>query len=310
LIVLKGLGFAAQGWANDLRIGGTHAVVVQASDSELRAVVPRTPAAGDNGVELRVPNSDRVAQGTLSVAPPPDPVEFRFVVEHTAAAGVADPDKSHDHVVLSTALGPAFLISASEGLGAAERAMVAQRRLNEAAVALKASLTADLEVRGLDGQPSIGLVGKQEPLLTVTAEDAAAYDEDWARGRGKGEAVTPARLAVWWGAVARDLVLLLVRGEKPRYAPPLAPEGRALVTLYDAAHRSGRFGVPRDVLGGAPASLREGLRAIAFRVPAGVKAPGAASAAAPVQALALDGIWSGSETESGSTRYMTLGRSR
>jgi hypothetical protein len=38
-----------------------------------------------------------------------------------------------------------------------------------------------------------------------------------------------------------------------------------------------------------------------------VKAPSeAGTAAPPVQALVVDGIWTGSETESGGTRYMTV----
>jgi hypothetical protein len=282
-------------------------VVVKASESEILALVPRTPADGQNAVELRVPGSDRTGQSTITVVPPADPVEFHFVVEHPSAAGINDPENGHDHVVLSTGLGPVFLISAAEGMSAAERGGEAQRRLNEAAVALKAALTTDLEVRGLDGQPSIGIVGKQEPLLVVTADDAAAYDEDWARGKGKGEAVSAARLAIWWSAVARDLVLMLVRGEKPRYASALAPEGRALVTLSEAAGRTGKFGVPREAVTSAPPALRQALRGIAFHVPAAVKAPSEASTAAPpVQNLVVDGIWTGSETENSATRYMTV----
>jgi hypothetical protein len=306
-LVIKGMGFAAQPSANELRLGGTRAVVVKSSDSEILALVPRTPAEGPNALELRVPGSDRAGQSTLTVVPPADPIDFHFVVEHPSAVGINDPENGHDHVVLSTGLGPAFLISAADGVSAAERGAEAQRRLNEAAVALKAALTTDLEVRGLDGQPSIGMVGKQEPLLVVTADDAAAYDEDWARGKGKAEDVSAARLALWWGAVARDLVLMLVRGEKPRYAAALAPEGRALVTLSDAARRGGQFGVPRDAVTSAPAGLRQAVRGLAFRVPAAVKAPSEASTAAPpVQSLVVDGIWTGSETENGATRYMTV----
>jgi hypothetical protein len=141
----------------------------------------------------------------------------------------------------------------------------------------------------------------------VTPDDAAAYDEDWARGRGKTETVTAARLAIWWGALARDLVLMLVRGDKPRHAAALAPEGRALVTLNDAARRGGRFGVPRDAMASAPAPLRQAVRGLAFHVPAAVKGPAdAAAAPPPLQALTMEGTWTGSETENGATRYMTV----
>lgn len=305
LLLIKGQGFAPQASANDVRIGGAHAVVVSASEAQMQVVVPRTPAEGDNALELRVPGHERAAQATLTVAPAADPIEFRFMVEHPASLGITD-EAGHDHVVLSTGLGPVFLISAAQGQSAAERAVLAQQRLRDAAVALKASLTADLEVRGLEGQPTIGLVGKQEPVLVVTDEDAAAYEEDWARGKSKGEPVTAARLAIWWGAVARDLVLLLVRGDTPRHAAALGAEGRPLGTLHEAARRSGKFGVPQAVMAGAPPALRQGLRAIAFRVPAGARAPSTALVAEPVKPLALDGIWTGSEVEGGITRYMTV----
>jgi hypothetical protein len=258
-------------------------------------------------LELRVPGAEHVGQTTITVVPPVDPIEFRFIVEHPSAVGINDPENGHDHVVLSTGLGPAFLISAADGASAAERAAEAQRRFGDAVETLRAALTADLEVRGLDGLPSIGLVGKQEPLLVVTGEDATAYDEGWARGKGGAEVVTPARLAIWWGALARDLVLLLVRGDRPRHTAALAPEGRALGALYDAAGRTGRFGVPRDAFLATPAPLRQSLRSLAFRVPAAVKAPAEVSAAAaPPPALSLDGMWTGSETEESGKRYMTV----
>jgi hypothetical protein len=118
--------------------------------------------------------------------------------------------------------------------------------------------------------------------------------------------VTAARLAIWWAAVARDLVLLLVRGETPRHAAALGAEGRPLGTVHDIARRTGQFGVPQSVMAGAPPALRQGLRGIAFRVPAGARAPSTALVAEPVKPLALNGMWTGSEVEAGVTRYMTI----
>ena len=43
-------------------------------------------------------------------------------------------------------------------------------------------------------------------------EDAAGYNEGWVKADPKAPLVTPARLAVWWEAQARDLVLLVLRG--------------------------------------------------------------------------------------------------
>jgi hypothetical protein len=153
----------------------------------------------------------------------------------------------------------------------------------------------------------------------VTSEDAAAYEEDWTGLRGRGGPVTPARLARWWEAVGRDIVLLTVRGERPRFAAELAPEGRVLARLFEAAQRTGRPGVPRQVVDEASPPLRDGLRLLALRVPASVPAPATAPAATPaVRApaaaaatprpgpLQLEGTWSGSQAEQGERQYVTV----
>jgi hypothetical protein len=220
-----------------------------------------------------------------------------------------------------TGLGPAFVFAASGGKTAATRAIEAAERLNAAGQALRTTLGLSLEARGLDTTPTIGLAGRPETLLEVTAEDAAAYDEDWTGLRGRGGPVTPARLARWWEALGRDIVLLTVRGERPQFAAALAPEGRVLGQLFDAAQRTGRPGVPRQVVDEARPPLREGLRLLALRVPAAVTGPVAAPAASgppaaasavpatptpPPARLQLQGTWSGSQVEQGQRQYLTV----
>jgi hypothetical protein len=306
VVTVVGRGFAAKASGNDVRVGGARALVTSATGSEIKAVVPRT-APGEAVLEVRVPGLENVGQASLSVGGTPDPIEFRFVAEpFEDAAG-------HDHAVLSTGLGPAFVLSGSGGRSAAERAAEAQRRLNEAAAALKASRDTDVRARGLDGTPVLMLIGKDTPLLEVTLDDAAGYEENWTGPKGGGGEVTPARLATWWEAVARDLVLILARGEKPHFAADAAPEGRVFADLHAAARRSAATGVPRQMVAEARPSLREALRAAGLRVPASVKvkAAGAASSGpgAPAEPagppLRLEGRWSGTETESGSLKYIT-----
>jgi hypothetical protein len=306
VVTIKGHGFPVQAPLNDLKIGGVGALVLSSLESELKAIVPWAPP-GEAAIELTVPRSENVGQASMTIAPRSDPVEFRFV------AGLIRDDPAHEHAVLSTGLGPVFVLSASGGKTAADRALQAQQRLNDAATALKASLTADVEVRDLGGNPALGIVGTAEPLLEVTAEDAAAYNEDWTSLKGKGGPVTRARLALWWGAVARDLVLLTVRGERPQYAAALAPEGRILGVAFDAAKKSGKFGLPLDVVGKLSPPQREALRVVSLRVPPTVKgpvdavtAPAEAAAAAAAGPLKLEGIWSGSENESGAVKYITV----
>jgi hypothetical protein len=306
VVTIKGHGFPVQASLNDLKIGGVGALVVSALDTELKAIVPWAPA-GEAAIELTVPRSENVGQASMTIAPRTDPVEFRFV------AGLIRDDPSHEHAVLATGLGPAFVLSTSGGKSAAERALSAQQRLNAAAAVLKASLTADVEVRDLGGNPSLGIVGAPETLLEVTAEDAAAYNEDWTALKGKGGPVTRARLALWWGAVARDLALLTVRGERPQHAAAIAPEGRVLQQVADAAKKTGTFGLPLDVVTKLGPPQREALRVLSLRVPPSVKAPAdlavppaEAAAVAAAGPLKLEGIWSGSESDGGVVKYITV----
>ena len=309
VVEVSGRGFQGDPLRNDVRIGGVPALVLESRGEELKVVVPRLPAGElTRRLEVRVPGSEAVGQATLEVDPPADPVPFRFVAEpFTAVPG-------RPHAVLSTGLGPAFVVAAASGKTAAARAVEAAGRLNAAGEALRTTVGLNLEARGSsDATPVIALPGRPDALLEVTPEDAAAYDEDWSGLKGRGGKVTPARLARWWEAVGRDIVLLTVRGEKPQHAAALAPEGRVLVQLFEAAQRTGRPGVPRQVVDEARPALRDGLRLLALRVPASVTPPAAAAALAPVAAatpaparLQLEGTWTGSQVEQGQRQYLTV----
>jgi hypothetical protein len=256
---------------------------------------------------VRVPGSEAVGLATLEIDPPADPVPFRFLAEpFTAAPG-------RPHAVLSTGLGPAFVVAAASGKTAAARAVEAAGRLNAAGEALRTTVGLTLEARGYDATPVLALAGRPDALLEVTPEDAAAYGEDWSGLKGRGGPVTPARLARWWEAVGRDIVLLTVRGERPQNAAALAPEGRVLGQLFEAAQRTGRPGIPRQVVDEARPPLRDGLRLLALRVPASVTPPAAAAALAPAAAatpaparLQLEGTWTGSQVEQGQRQYLTV----
>ncbi|HSD25765.1 MAG TPA: IPT/TIG domain-containing protein, partial [Vicinamibacteria bacterium] len=311
VVDVSGLGFQADRLANDVRVGGVPALVVSSAADALKVVVPLVgPGDAPRTLEVRVPGSVDVGQAVLQVAAPADPVAFHFVAEPFVAA------PGRPHAVLATGLGPAFVLAASGGRTAAARAVESAARLNGAAQALRTTLGLNLEARDVDSSPTLGLAGRPETLLEVTAEDAAAYDEDWTGLRGRGGAVTRARLARWWEAVARDIVLLTVRGERPQFAAALAAEGRVFPQLFDAAQRTGRPGVPRRVVDEARPAVREGLRLLALRVPASVTGPApvaAATPAVPVAAatprpgpLALEGTWSGSQAEAGQRQYVTV----
>ena len=311
VVTVAGRGFDVKPSADDVRVGGTRALVAAASGSELKVIVPRA-TAGETTVEVRLPGVEHVGQSRLVVAAAPDPIDLRFVAEPF------EDTPGHEHAILTTGLGPAFVLSASGGRSVGERALEAQRRLNEAGVALKGTVDGDVRARGLDGSPSLVVAGRDTPLLDVTIDDAAGYEEDWTGLKDRAGPISPARVAVWWEAVARDLVLLLVRGDKPHFAADLAPEGRVLADLHALARKSVAVGVPRQVIAEARPPMRDALRTVGLRIPVSVKEPsgaaptgaaqpaGAATAApAAGPALRLDGRWSGSETDSGRQTYIT-----
>jgi hypothetical protein len=304
LVTVTGRGLRGAGPAV-ATVGGSKALVLSVSENEVKLVVPQVAAPGPATLELRVPGQEAPGEWTMNLTPPADPIDLRFVAEPY------EDVPGHDHAVVGTGIGPAFVLSASGGRSAADRAYDAARRLNEAAVAIRASLDQNLELRGLDSQPTIGLVGRPDPILEVSEEDAAAYDEDWTKLGGKGGPVTRARLAQWWGALARDLVLLLARGEKPTHAAALAPEGRVLAEVYLAARRSGGVGVPRAVVTQAKPPVVNALRTLALRVPASVRGPDAGPPTAPgtttaALALKLDGLWRGFELVSGEKKFLNV----
>jgi hypothetical protein len=163
----------------------------------------------------------------------------------------------------------------------------------------------------------IALAGSPEALLEVTEEDAAAYNEDWTGLRGRGGPVTRARLARWWEALGRDLVLMTIRGQAPQHAAAIAAEGRVLGQLFEIAQRGGAAGVPQRVVDEARPPMQEALRLLALRVPPSVVAattptttalPVAAAAATPTPPppLQFDGTWGGSQVEQGQRQYLTV----
>ncbi len=308
VVEVSGRGFHGDPLRDDVRVAGVPALVLSAASDALKVVVPRVgPGDAARVLEVRVPGSENVGQAVLQVAAPADPVEFRFVAEPFPAV------PGRPHAVLATGLGPAFVVAASGGRTAAARAVEAAARLNAVAQPLRTTMGLNLEARGLDSTPVIGLPGSPDVLLEVTEQDAAAYAGEESGSGSRGGAVTRARLARWWEAVGRDLVLLTIRGERPRFAAALAPEGRALGQIFDAARRTGRPGVPLQVLDEARPALREGLRLLALRVPASVAAPAVAATVTPASVatpppgrLVLEGTWTGSQVEEGQRQYLTV----
>ena len=314
VVSVSGRGFDASALRNDVRVGGVPALVTAASADSLQLVVPRLgPGEGTRAVELRVPGSSNVGQAQLQLKPLPDPVDFRFIAEPFT------PSAGRSHALLATGLGTGIR---ARGLRRALRrgARGARRRAAErrgAAAAHDARPHARgawprLEPHARPGRPT-------RAALEISEEDAAAYNEDWTGLRGRGGPVTRARLARWWEALGRDIVLITVRGQAPQNAAALAPEGRVLGQLFDSARRAGAGGVSRQLVEDARPPLKDGLRLLALRVPPTVTAPAAgAVASAPATAtpsaaatptaspLQLEGSWTGSQVEQGQRQYLSV----
>jgi hypothetical protein len=151
VVTVSGKGFETIPVRNEVRVGGVPALVIAAAGDSLQLVVPRLgPGESTRAVEVRVPASSNVGQAQLALKPPADTVEFRFIAEpFTPAAGRV-------HALLATGLGPAFVLAASGGRTAAERAATAAERLNAAAPSLRTTVGLTLEARGLESSPVIG----------------------------------------------------------------------------------------------------------------------------------------------------------
>ncbi|MGE3373249.1 MAG: IPT/TIG domain-containing protein [Vicinamibacteria bacterium] len=304
VVTLKGKGFDPRPAENRVEVAGARALVLASREGALEVVVP-FPRAGSTGgvaVEVRVPGYPSAGSGSLGISGGVQAkVPFRFVaLPLTDAPG-------HDHALVATELGPAFVLSGSAGRTAAERAFEAQRRLNEAVTPLSTPEETPLEIREAEGVLAIGLKGSATPLLEVTAEDAAAYNESGPPFRGNaGRSVTRGRLAAWWLALTRDVTALLAADRRPRAVALLTAEGKALTDLHDTTRRHTTAGIPRADLAELRPEALKSLQALALRVPPTVvEGSGEKPAAAPVSSqaaddpLELEGQWSGTVVEDG-----------
>lgn len=290
VVTLKGRGFKPG--ETRVELAGVPALLVAVKDDEIQMVVPRQDADGEAELQLDVAGLSRASGGTITVNQGPGGLLWRFVPEPLG------PDaEGKQTVALATAFGPTFVLSGSATVTAAQRALEAQKRLATAGDVIAATPGLEVQARRLDKVPQVGLAGRAEVLLEPTDEDVAYYAQE---SGGKGGPVTRTRLALWWAAVAQDLVLATIRKDVPRYAAALGPEGKVLA---DAQKQLGSGATPLAGL----ARLRDGLRIVATRVPAGVKDPSAVAAAAPeAPALVLDGDWHGKEIEKGAPKFITV----
>jgi hypothetical protein len=288
VVTLKGRGFKPG--ETKVLLSGVPALLVSVKDDEIQMVVPRQEADGEAALRVEVAGLEPAAGGALTISQGPGGLLWRAVPEPVG------PDaEGKQTAALATAFGPTFVLSSVGAQSAAQRALEAQKRFAAAGEVLTATPGLEVQARNLKQSPQVGLAGRAEVLLEPADEDVAYYAQE-----SRGGAVTKARLAAWWAAVAQDLVLATIRQDVPRQAATHGPEGRVLA---DAQKQLAAGATPLSGL----ARLRDGLRVVATRVPAGVKDPTAVAAATPEEpALVLDGDWRGKEVEKGAPKFITV----
>jgi hypothetical protein len=264
-VVIKGRGFAAESRRNTVTIAGQPALVLGASPTELKVVVP-PPPPGEMATELpivvtsagRTSSGGRTFQLTRGAT-------SGFLPRFFGAPVTDYPNE--DLAFVSTEIGPVLLLAGhAGGPSAAERAMAAAEALN-AVVAGAPDRPAAFELRDRP-EPSVALAGAPRPLLVVTAEDVAAYSKPWETGKGPGRRISASALARHWTALLRDYLGLFLMRERPVQLVALSPHARVLSDIYAEASRRapGERTVPTSIVLPPSASMAAALRKTALVV--------------------------------------------
>ena len=283
-VVIKGRGFDRDVEDNEVYFGTQPALILAASETELTVVAPA--ALGTEGAvtaQIHVK-----ANGAISSSPVTythqRPSATIFAPRFFAAAVLAHPELAF----VSTDLGPVLVLGGPENdvKATAVRAFEKAATLN-ALVDEAASKPPVFEVRN-QPETSVGVQGKDAPILTVGAEDAAAYELPFEPApRPKRPSVRG--LAAYWAALLQDYFALFVQKQRPLAVLALSPRGRVLMDIYSAALRvPGATGVPLSVLRPLTPTMGKALRDLALVLPAEKESR---------VTVAVEGLWTGTMEE-------------
>ena len=282
MVTIRGRGFAAERQGNAVSFSGQPALVVSATPTELRAVVP-PPPPGDVQPELALvvtAGSRTSSRGTTFQLSRGATSGFR--PRFFAAPVVEYPND--DLAFVSTEIGPVLLLAGhGGGPAAAERALSAAAALN-AVVDAAPGRQPVFEQRERP-EPGVAIAGEPRVLLAPTPEDVAAYSRPWETGKGGGRRVSAAAVARHWTALLQDYLGLFLERQRPIQFVALSPHARVLSEIYaEAGRRSpGERTVPTSLVLPTPASMAAALRLMALLV----------STDAPRAAVAVEGRWQG-----------------
>ncbi|HVQ30907.1 MAG TPA: IPT/TIG domain-containing protein, partial [Vicinamibacteria bacterium] len=284
-VVIKGRGFDADVEDNEVYFGTQPALILAASETELTVVAPAA-LSNEGAVTARIHVK---ANGAISSSEVTfvhqRPSATLFIPHFFAAAVLAHPELAF----VSTDIGPVLVLGGPEKdvKATAARAFEKAATLN-ALVDEAATKPPVFEVRS-QPETSVGVQGRDAPILTVRAEDAAAYELTFEPGmRAKRPSVRG--LAAYWAALLQDYFTLFVQKQRPLAVMALSPRGRVLMDIYSASLRvPGATGVPISVLRPLTPTMAKALHDLALVLPAEKESR---------VTVAVEGLWTGSMEES------------
>ena len=291
-VTIKGRGFDPVATGNRVTIGGTPALVLAASPTELQVAAPAAPTTGSQEalpviVEARGAASS--GHATFALAHPlSGNARLHF---YPAPVSQGAPDR---YALVSTEMGPVLLLTGKGDAGTtserADRVATALTALMESAT----SRAVTLETRE-GAAPSVAVAGGPV-LVSATPDDVEGYAQAWDSGAKPGRS-TPRQIAGYWTALLQDYLTLFGQGQRPSRTAELTPRGKVLVDLYAEAQRRGASGgVPVGTLYDLPPAALKTVREMALLVPSG----------GPTAGTAVAGRWEGMMADADGERSIEM----
>jgi hypothetical protein len=290
-VVIRGRGFDPDPGANTVELGGTPALVLAATPSELTVVAPAVTVGASPEVPVVVTSGGKTSRGgagftvTRASSSTFHPTFYAAPVQEYPGDNLA---------FVSTRLGPVLLLGGPDkSPSTALRAADAAEALNRLAATASAG---KIQFEYRSSPPSVGVAGEASPLLVATPDDAAAYARSWVSG-ARPARLGPSAIARHWAAILQDYIGLFMSRHRPLGVLSLSPRGQVFKEIYAEAVRRapGGSGVPTNVVYPPSERIAMGLRAAAL-IPSGGR---------PREAVAIEGRWRGmlQDPDTGAYRF-------
>jgi hypothetical protein len=282
VVTVKGRGFDTAPGGNQVSFGEDPALVLAATSSELKVVVP-APRSALNRVDAPViVKRGASTSGDTVVFNITRPSEGVYKLKFFGSA--VEGDTTGEHAFVGTEVGPLLLLTgkgASASVG--ERATEVAKTLNGLV-----GTTPKFEVRGF----AVNVAGRPEPVVTVTPIDATGYTKPLDPAMSRTMVGLPV-IASYWTALLQDAFVLLAKGERPSRVIELSPRGKVMMDLFSEAERQlGRGnGIPTRLVSPPTWTIAKAFREMALVLP---------TRGGAVAAAAVVGRWRGELQEPGS----------